>query len=351
MFLFAFGNIILRKMELVSIVITTYKGYEKLSRAIDSALAQTYSDIEIIVVDDNTKGTKERYLTEKVMKRYQKDNIIYLKHDVNRNGAAARNTGIRASNGKYITFLDDDDYIAEDRVEEAILQLKERSANLFLCSVCVVRKNVCMKIVHMPEKICAKDILLNDNVIGTGSNLFLEMDIVNEVNGFDESFKRYQDREFLLRICEVGKVCISNKVQVIKSENAQNNIPDFYTMKEIEDKFVAKFIAEFETLNSQEKRQYQLNKMHMLFKLVLDTGDVREITEVYKCIKNWQDLFWYEEVSYIFAQINVNYLLRIKHKIMPFMAKIKNVKFSIEMMRYKELLSFIKNKEGWMNEF
>ena len=333
-------------MELVSIIITTYKGHDKLGRAIDSVLAQTYPNIEIIVVDDNTRETEDRYLTEKVMELYQNDNIIYLKHDVNRNGAAARNTGIKVANGKYITFLDDDDYIVEDRIEEAVIQLKRNSASIFLCSVCVVRKNIGIKIVHIPREICVKDILLNDSIIGTGSNLFLEKDVVNAVYGFDESFKRYQDREFLVRICSVGKVCTSDKVQVVKSENTQNNIPNFYMMKNIEDKFITKFNTEFNALSSREKRQYELNKMHMLFKLALDTEDVGEIRQVYGSIKNQNDLYWYEVISYILVKINAASLVHIKHKIMPFMAKVKNFRFSFEIRKYKKLWKFIENKEG-----
>lgn len=333
-------------MELVSIIITTYKGYEKLGRAIDSVLAQTYPNIEIIVVDDNTSGTEERYLTEKVMELYQNDNIIYLKHDVNRNGAAARNTGIKAANGRYITFLDDDDYLVEDRVEEAVIQLNRNTASIFLCSVCVVRKNVGVKVVHIPSKICVKDILLNDKIIGTGSNLFLERDIVNSVYGFDESFKRYQDREFLLRICEVGEVCTSDKIQVIKSENSQNNIPDFYMMKDIENRFIAKFRTEFEELNLLEKKRYELNKMHMLFKSVLDTEDIEEIKDMFENIKRQKDLYWYEVIAYILVRTKVPNLVQIKHRITPFMAKIKNFKFSFEIRKYKKLWKFIKNMES-----
>lgn len=332
-------------MELVSVVITTYNGYEKLGRAIDSVLAQTYSNIELIVVDDNSIGTEARYRTEKVMELYKNEHIIYLKHDVNRNGAAARNTGIKAASGKYISFLDDDDYIVESRIEEAVQQLEKKSANFFLCSVCVVRKNIGIKIIHIPEKICASDILLNENIIGTGSNLFLDMDTVNAVYGFDEAFKRYQDREFLLRICEVGKGCTADKIQVIKSENTQNNIPNYYMMKNIEDKFATKFYDKFNVLNSGEKKQYELNKLHVLFKMALDTGEVGVIREVYNSIKNENDLKWYEVISYMIAKLNTTALVRLKQRIMPYLAKIKNVKYYIEIIKYRELWSFIKAKE------
>lgn len=318
-------------MELVSIIITTYKGHEKLGRAINSALAQTYSHTEIIVVDDNTRGTKERYLTEKVMKMYQYDNIIYLKHDVNSNGAVARNTGIKAAKGRYITFLDDDDYIVEDRVEEAVTRLKKNFASIFLCSVCVVRKDIDMRIIHVPSELCVKDILLNDRIIGTGSNLFVEMDTVKAVQGFDESFERYQDREFLIRICETGKVYVSNKIQVIKSENGQNNIPNFSTMKNIENRFISKFSAEFDKLSSQEKKQYESYTRHMLFKSALDTGDIGEIEEMYSTIKSQQDLNWYEGIAYILAKLNITNLVQVKHKARVYIAKVKNIKYFLRL--------------------
>ena len=95
---------------LVSVIIPTYKRSKSLNRAIDSVLSQTYPNIEIIVVDDNGKGSKYQLETEKSLEKYIKtDKIKYIIHDVNRNGSAARNTGFKHSRGEYINFLDDDD--------------------------------------------------------------------------------------------------------------------------------------------------------------------------------------------------------------------------------------------------
>ncbi len=67
--------------EMVSVIITTYKGAKKLQRAILSVLGQTYSNVEIIVVDDNNPGTIERADTEKVMATFKKNkNIRYIQH-------------------------------------------------------------------------------------------------------------------------------------------------------------------------------------------------------------------------------------------------------------------------------
>ena len=104
--------------EKVSVIIPTYNRAESLKRAIDSVLNQTYKNVEIIVVDDNNPNTTYREENEKSIKKYYGENekVKYIKHPENKNGAAARNTGIRNATGKYITFLDDDDYFMNNRI-------------------------------------------------------------------------------------------------------------------------------------------------------------------------------------------------------------------------------------------
>ena len=102
--------------DLVSVIITTYGGSKTLKRAINSILAQTYKNIEIIIVDDNDPNSLERKHTENIISNFDACTIKYIKHSKNLNGAVARNTGINASNGKYICFLDDDYFYLPNRV-------------------------------------------------------------------------------------------------------------------------------------------------------------------------------------------------------------------------------------------
>ena len=105
-------------MVKVSVIIPTYHRSECIVRAVDSVLSQTLQDIEVIVVDDNGKATDEGEKTAKIMAGYTNNpKVIYLRHDVNKNGAAARNTGIRNAAGEYISFLDDDDIYLPQRLE------------------------------------------------------------------------------------------------------------------------------------------------------------------------------------------------------------------------------------------
>jgi glycosyltransferase involved in cell wall biosynthesis len=89
----------------VSVIIPCYNGEQFVAFAIESALAQTYPNVEIIVVDDgSTDGSRA------AVARYREDpRVRFLEHDSNKGIAAARNTGIRASTGELIGFLDQDD--------------------------------------------------------------------------------------------------------------------------------------------------------------------------------------------------------------------------------------------------
>jgi len=104
-------------MPRVSVIIASYNRAEVLGQAIESVLAQTYRDFELIVVDDaSTDSTAES------LQPYR-DRITYLRRDVNGGAAAGRNDGIHASSGEYIAFLDSDDSYLPNRLEVAVKAL------------------------------------------------------------------------------------------------------------------------------------------------------------------------------------------------------------------------------------
>lgn len=99
----------------VSVIIPTYNRKNVISKAIDSCLKQTYSNVEIIICDDRSSDGTLDFLKEKYK---HVDNIKYCVTPEGRKGAnAARNEGIRISKGEFIAFLDDDDELVEDSVE------------------------------------------------------------------------------------------------------------------------------------------------------------------------------------------------------------------------------------------
>lgn len=205
--------------KLVSVIIPTFKRSDILSRAIDSVLAQRYKNVEIIVVDDNSPETNERTLTENVMSRYNDvDKIIYIKHDANRNGSAARNTGFGASQGYYVMFLDDDDEFTGDKISKQVERLEYLGESWGACYSDYIRKKHKRTVMYSAEKRegnLLKEELMRNLFIHAGSNLMLRRKVVEELGGFDESFTRNQDIEFMVRLLLKYKLAYTNELGLI----------------------------------------------------------------------------------------------------------------------------------------
>lgn len=108
-----------------SVIITTYKRPVFLIRAVESVLAQSLS-AEVIVVDDNGKGSELQVQTEEVLKPFL-GQIVYLPLEKNSGACIARNQGIAIAKGKYIFFLDDDDEFLPNKVETQVGYLADHS--------------------------------------------------------------------------------------------------------------------------------------------------------------------------------------------------------------------------------
>ena len=218
------------KDDVVSVIIPTYNRAKYIDRAINSVLQQTYKNYEIIVVDDNEPGSECRKKMESIMKKYESyNNIIYLKHKSNMNGAAARNTGINAARGKYITFLDDDDYYLPRRLEILTKILnKNKNYDAVYSGVVVVENKKIKKILKNDlEGNLEYNILCQKSFFGTGSNIFFTAKSLKKINGFNASFKRHQDLEVLVRFfAENFNITKTTELLVVKSEEDRQNVPN-----------------------------------------------------------------------------------------------------------------------------
>lgn len=222
----------------VSVIIPTFKRSKFLCRAIDSVLNQSYNNIEIIVVDDNGDGSQFRIDNENRLKKY-KDNILFLKHEKNLNGAAARNTGILKATGEYITFLDDDDIFMPYRIEKMVNALEE-NVDFDGCYSEVgfaYYGNLYDVLSTSGSGNFQLDVLKMKNVIGTGSNLFFRKSVMDKIGLFDTNFLRNQDIEYLIRFFEYGKIYELKEMLVIKCKedefNFSSNVELMFKVKEL----------------------------------------------------------------------------------------------------------------------
>lgn len=189
--------------DLVSIIIPTYGGANLLPRAIEGVLIQTHQEFELIIVDDNGKGTDNQLKTASVIEPYLIDNRIeYIVHDVNRNGSAARNTGVSHSKGNYIALLDDDDVYNPDFIEKQLVVLKALPLEyaMVYCSHESYFDGVKIEEYHAE----ASGNLLYENLIHSieiaTTSALIRRSAFENIGGFDESFRRHQDWEFMARL-------------------------------------------------------------------------------------------------------------------------------------------------------
>ena len=199
-----------------SVIIPTYKRSRVIQRAVDSVLAQTFDDFEVIVVDDNGIDSDEGRLTALKMLKYKNNaRVNYIQHIVNKNGSAARNTGIKNAIGEYISFLDDDDIYSKTRLEKMVKKMDSLDNSWGACYTGYVKHMTNGKI-QKSDETSEGDLfvpaLMRALYIGSGSNLFFRRSVIEKIGNFDESFKRNQDLEYLLRVLSVYKMAYVDEV-------------------------------------------------------------------------------------------------------------------------------------------
>ena len=116
----------MEKSALISVVIPTYNRKTLLMRAVDSVLKQTYSNLEVWIIDDgSTDGT------EKAVEAYQDKRVHYARMTKNSGPSAARNEGIRRANGEIIAFLDSDDIWHSNKLEKQVKKINDNCQAVF----------------------------------------------------------------------------------------------------------------------------------------------------------------------------------------------------------------------------
>lgn len=191
----------------VSVVMPVYNTAKYVQEAVESVLAQTFADFELLIIDD--AGTDQSI---ELCRQYDDPRIRIISQN-NRGLAGARNTGIRNAKGQIIGLLDSDDLWESDKLERHVAHLR-RSPNVgvsYAASRMIDDDGQLLRTVQRPKlrKVGARDVFLR-NPIGNGSApivrkvVFKDIAILNpdreELDYFDESFRQSEDIECWCRI-------------------------------------------------------------------------------------------------------------------------------------------------------
>jgi glycosyltransferase involved in cell wall biosynthesis len=203
----------------VSIIIPVYNYERYVAEAIESALAQTYADCEVVVVDDgSTDGSAE------IARGYGERARLISKR--NAGLSAARNTGIEESRGELLVFLDADDRLMPGMVEYCVRTLRELPAEFGLLAVGTVKINADGERCKVkngagaePFEVTAPDLLVRNHFVP----LVMARREVFEVCGmFDPSLESSEDRDMWIRAATRYRIWRSREVYAEKRQHGKN---------------------------------------------------------------------------------------------------------------------------------
>ncbi|MDE2764858.1 MAG: glycosyltransferase family 2 protein, partial [Chloroflexota bacterium] len=198
----------------VSVIIPTHNRAALLPRAVNSVLAQTYADFELLIVDDCSTDD-----TPAVIGGFADPRIRAFRHDMSRSASAARNTGLAQALGEYLAFLDDDDEWLPAKLEGQARLLDASSADVgmvygWMDSVDDATGRVTPTYRSTIEGDIFEDALALD-VPGPTIVLLVRASAAREVGGFDERLSRYDDADFICRIAERYKAAVLPEVVAV----------------------------------------------------------------------------------------------------------------------------------------
>lgn len=210
---------------LVSVIIPTYRRCDTLVRAVESVINQTYKNIEIIVVNDNTPGDEFSLMLYDEIKKITDDRFVFLEQEKHINGAAARNCGIKKAKGEYIAFLDDDDYWMPEKLEHQIKAFENLGKEWGVVSSLNLRcKNGDVVLAVPPYKsgYVLQEIMQRTVELSTIAVL-IRREALDDTGYFDENLLRYQDIQLFTRLSHKYKVFLLKEyLQIINVDDNQN---------------------------------------------------------------------------------------------------------------------------------
>jgi glycosyltransferase involved in cell wall biosynthesis len=195
---------------MLSLVIPAYNSGRFIADAIESALAQKRSDMDLLVVDDGSTDD-----TAEVVARY--GDAVTLIQQANAGAAVARNTGMRAARGRYVAFLDADDVWLPGKIDAQIAHLEKHPETSLCCTrwdllypdssgTYVVDPFKCGRALDLAaySTVAYADLLLDCHV--WTSTVVVRRELVRQTGGFDPALRRGQDYDYWLRASRITPI-------------------------------------------------------------------------------------------------------------------------------------------------
>ncbi len=187
------------EQPIVTVIIPAYNAADTIGNSIQSVLSQSYTDIELLIIDDASQDN-----IDEALKAFSDPRLTVIKHAMNQGAASARNTGIASARGEYIAFLDSDDIWHEEKLKTQIsfLEKNKNTGIRACCTSFVMRRMNGHKTDHTlkTSKDWVQEIQGGCNV-SPGSTLMAEKALfdISDIGLYAQDLRRLEDWDWLLR--------------------------------------------------------------------------------------------------------------------------------------------------------
>lgn len=267
------------KNDLISIIIPVYKVEKYLEKCIESVLKQTYTNLQIILVDDGSPDNCGKICDEYA----KKDSRIEVIHKANGGLSDARNVGISKAKGRYIGFVDSDDYIKEDMYEILLNLIKKYDADVSICNLYdVIDGNECIRnkengIREYSRIDILKEILLDKNIQSYAWNKLYKKELFDEIKY--PIGKKYEDigtTFYLFEKC--NKIVVTSEPEYYylkRADSLVNNVTES-TILDYTEIIIQRYL--YIKQNIKELRKY--NNYYLAKTLITAHNDIENLENI-----------------------------------------------------------------------
>lgn len=269
------------KNEKISIIVPVYNAEKYLKKCINSIINQTYSNLEIILIDDGSTDNSGNICDEFA----KKDNRILVIHKKNEGLSATRNVGIEKATGEFIGFVDSDDYIEKDMYEILYKDITRYDADVASISISMVKKN--------GKKISGTD--TNERNIYENDDIIKELLLHKTLKNYscDKLYKAelfeniryivgvaYEDVPFMFKIMSKAKKVVyydAIKYFYVKHENSLSAVTSEKNVNDYIDAIINRFILtekEYKSLNIYNLYAIANTAIHAYYKVMLSSKSI-----------------------------------------------------------------------------
>ena len=267
------------KNDLISIIIPVYKVEKYLEKCIESVFKQTYTNLQIILVDDGSPDNCGKICDEYA----KKDSRIEVIHKANGGLSDARNVGISKAKGRYIGFVDSDDYIKEDMYEILLNLIKKYDADVSICNLYdVIDGNECIRnkengIREYSRIDILKEILLDKNIQSYAWNKLYKKELFDEIKY--PIGKKYEDigtTFYLFEKC--NKIVVTSEPEYYylkRADSLVNNVTES-TILDYTEIIIQRYL--YIKQNIKELRKY--NNYYLAKTLITAHNDIENLENI-----------------------------------------------------------------------